>query len=279
MIVYLNGDWMPHADATLSVDDRGFLFADGVYEVIRVYHGRMFLADQHFDRMRAGLAAIGIDACWVDPLVHVAERLIDENGLRHADGHVYLQITRGAAPRQHAFPPAHTRPTVYGNATPASRPAPELFEHGVPAVTVPDTRWTRCDIKSISLLANVLASQQASEQDAFEAVFVRDGALLEGSRSNLFAVIGGELRTCPECNYILAGITRRLIIRLARELAIPVRETPIYWNALDRIDELFLSGTTTEIMPIRRLDGRPIGGGRPGPITRRLIAAFREHTP
>lgn len=276
MIVYLNGDWMPHADATVSVDDRGFLFADGVYEVIRVYNGRTFLAEQHLERMRAGLTALCISGRWVDPLERVAERLIDDNGLRDADGTVYLQITRGAAPRQHPFPPVHIRPTVYANASPLPQLAPELFEQGVRAATVPDTRWTRCDIKSVSLLANVLAKQQAKERGAFEALFVRDGALLEGSHSNLFAVIGGELRTYPECNYILGGITRRLVIQLARGLGIAVRETPFYWNELDRIDELFLAGTTTEIMPITRLDDRPVGGGRPGPIATSLIAAFRE---
>lgn len=277
MIVYLNGDWMPHADAKVSVDDRGFLFADGVYEVIRVYDGRLFLARPHLQRMRDGLEALRIDPCWVDPLEQVADRLLDENELRHTDATVYLQITRGAAPRQHAFPRGDVRPTMYATATPFPQLPAELFQNGVAAITVPDTRWTRCDIKSVSLLANVLANQQAKERGAFEALFVRDGTLLEGSHSNLFGVVGGELRTYPECNYILGGITRRLTLELARKIAIPTREAPMFWDEFGRIEELFLAGTTTEIMPITRLDDEPVGSGQPGPITTRLLAAFREY--
>ncbi|MGH7578299.1 MAG: aminotransferase class IV [Longimicrobiales bacterium] len=276
MIVYLNGAWIPHSDAKVSVDDRGFLFADGVYEVVRAYEGRLFLLGPHLQRMRAGLAALQIDPICVDPLEQIMERLLDENGLRHADATVYVQVTRGAAPRQHAFPPAHVPPTVFAAANRFTDLPHEFFEQGVPAITVPDTRWTRCDIKAVSLLANVLANQQAKAHGAFEAVFIRDGALLEGSHSNLFGVIDGELRTYPECNYILGGITRRLTLELARETAIPARETPIYWHERDRIEELFLAGTTTEIMPVTTLDGAAVGTGAPGPITRRLLAAFRE---
>lgn len=276
MIVYLNGAWIPHADAKVSVDDRGFLFADGVYEVVRVYEGRLFLLRPHLQRLRAGLTALQMDASCVDPLEQIMERLLDENGLRDADATVYVQITRGAAPRQHAFPAAHVPPTVYAMANPFTELPHEFFEQGVPAITVPDMRWTRCDIKAVSLLANVLANQQAKASGAFEALFVRDGALLEGSHSNLFGVVDGELRTYPECNYILGGITRRLTLELACETAIPVREAPIYWHERDRIEELFLAGTTTEIMPVTTLDGAAVGTGEPGPITRRLLAAFRE---
>lgn len=276
MIVYLNGAWIPHADAKVSVDDRGFLFADGVYEVVRVYEGRLFLLGPHLQRMRAGLTALQIDPSCVDPLEQIMERLLDENGLRHADATVYVQVTRGAAHRQHAFPPAHVPPTVYAAANPFTELPHEFFEQGVSAISVSDTRWTRCDIKAVSLLANVLANQQAKASGAFEALFVRDGALLEGSHSNLFGVVDGELRTYPECNYILGGITRRLTLELARETAIPVREAPIYWSERERIEELFLAGTTTEIMPVTTLDNAVVGTGEPGPITRRLLAAFRE---
>jgi D-alanine transaminase len=275
MIVYLNGSFIDHADARISVDDRGFLFADGIYEVIRVYSGRPFLPEPHMARMRAGLREIRIDVRSADGLLDVAERLLDENGLRTGDATVYMQVTRGAAPRKHAFP-AGVLPTVYAAAKPFAQHPPEVFDRGVAAITVPDTRWSRCDIKSVSLLPNVIANQFAHENGAFEALFVRGGALIEGSHSNLFAVVGGELRTYPECNFILGGITRRLVLELAAELGIAARETPVHWDQLDTIQELFLSGTTTEVMPITTLDGRRVGGGVPGPITRQLLAAYRR---
>lgn len=276
MIVYLNGDYVDHADAKISVDDRGFVFADGIYEVIRVYDGQLFMAEPHIARMRAGLRALLIDPRPVDDLLAVAERLLDRNDLRRGDATVYMQVTRGAAPRRHAFPAAAVHPTVYVAARAFAQHPVEFFERGVAAITAPDTRWSRCDIKSISLLPNVLANQQAKEKGAFEALFVRDGALIEGSHSNLFGVIDGELRTYPECNYILGGITRRLVLDLAAESGVPAREAPMYTHEIEQIEELFLSGTTTEVMPVTTLDGRPVGGGHPGPVTRRLFAAFRE---
>jgi D-alanine transaminase len=276
MIVYLNGSFVPHSEAKISVDDRGFVFADGIYEVIRAYDGRLFLPDEHMRRMRTGLASLRIDARPADILLSVAERLLDENELGSGDATVYMQVTRGAAPRKHAFPPADVPPTVFAIAKAFAQHPVAFFERGVPVITVPDTRWSRCDIKSISLLPNVLANQQAKERGAFEAVFVKDGTLIEGSHSNLFGVVDGELRTYPECNYILGGITRTLLLDIARELRIPVREAPIFSEQLGRVEELFLSGTTTEVMPVTTLDDQPIAGGVPGPITLRLMNAFRE---
>lgn len=276
MRVYLNGDILDAADARIPVDDRGFLFADGVYEVVRVYDGRAFLMDEHMRRLRAGLAAIQISTGGLDRIAAAAGKLLDENGLRSGDSTIYIQVTRGVAPRAHAFPKPAAEPTVYVAAKPFRQHPADYFQRGVGTVTVPDTRWSRCDIKSISLLPNVLANQQAKDNDAFEALFVRDGAVIEGSHSNLFGVVGGELRTYPECNYILGGITRALVIALARDADIPVRETPIFADQLPHCDELFLSGTTTEVMPVTRVDGRQIGNGAPGPITLRLLAAYRE---
>lgn len=275
MQVYLNGSFIDHAKAAVPVDDRGFLFADGVYEVIRVYHGRIVLAAPHMDRMRAGLAALRIDDSVMAGLDDVMARLVEINQVA-ADGIVYLQITRGAAPRKHAFPPAGTKPTVYAFAKSFNQYDASYFEDGVGAVTIPDTRWSRCDIKSISLLPNVLANQHAHENDAFEALFIRDGVVLEGSHSNLFAVLDGRLITYPSSNYILSGITRALVLELARELDIDAAETPLPWERLGDVTELFLSGTTTEVMPITRVDGRMVGDGRPGPITRRLRAAYLD---
>jgi D-alanine transaminase len=275
MQVYLNGSYMDHADATIPVDDRGFLFADGVYEVARIYAGRLFLLEAHLERLKAGLDALRIRNADVDSLADVAERLIEANGIA-GDGTLYVQVTRGVAPRKHAFPAAGTRPTVYAIAKPVTNHPPEYFSRGVAAITVPDNRWSRCDIKSVALLANVLANQQAHEAGAFEALFVKDGVIIEGSHSNLFAVLDGRLITYPSSNYILTGITRNLILELAAGLGIPTAEAPLYAERTADVQELFLSGTTTEVMPVTTLDGRPVAGGTVGPITRRLQRAFRE---
>jgi D-alanine transaminase len=276
MQVYLDGRFIDHGEARISVEDRGFLFADGVYEVIRAYDGRPFLPEPHVARLKAGLAALRMDPAPADEVLQIAGRLIDANELHGIDSTIYIQVTRGAAPRKHAFPGPDVRPTVYIAVKPFTQHPVAWFEEGVAAIAVPDTRWSRCDIKSISLLPNVLANQQAKEAGAFEALFVKDGVLIEGSHSNLFGVIGGELVTYPECNYILGGITRRLVFELARELGVPAREGPIFHDRLDLVEELFLSGTTTEVMPVTVLDGSPVGSGDPGPITRRLLQAYRE---
>jgi D-alanine transaminase len=276
MLVYLNNAFVDHANARVSVDDRGFLFADGVYEVARVYNGRIFQMQPHMERMRHGLGELRIRDDMVDEIPAIAERLLDENNLRSGDATIYVQVTRGAAPRAHAFPPPETQPTVYVIAKPFKQHPASYFEDGVATVTVPDTRWSRCDIKSIALLPNVLANQQAKENGAFEALFVRDGILIEGSHSNLFGVIDGELVTYSLCGYILGGITRKLILDRASEIGISAREGAIMEDEFERIGELFLSGTTTEVMPISKVDNRLVGDGKPGPVTRKLQAAFKQ---
>lgn len=276
MLVYLNGEYVDHANAHVSVDDRGFLFADGVYEVARVYEGKIFQMQPHMERMRHGLGELRIRADVVDEIPAIADRLLGENNLRTGDATIYVQVTRGAAPRAHAFPPPETAPTVYVIAKPFKQHPATYFEDGVAAVTVPDTRWSRCDIKSIALLPNVLANQQAKENGAFEAIFERDGVLIEGSHSNLFGVIDGELVTYELCGYILGGITRKLILDRAADIGIRAREKPIRSDQFDKIQELFLSGTTTEVMPISKVDNRLVGDGKPGPVTRKLQAAFKR---
>jgi len=276
--VYLDGRFIDQADAKISVDDRGFLFADGVYEVLRAYDGRPFLVEPHIARLRAGLDALRMDTSPADEVMQIAERLIEVNELRGVDSTIYIQVTRGVAPRKHAFPGPDVRPTVYVAVKPFTQHPAAFFDEGVAAITVPDTRWARCDIKSVSLLPNVLANQQAKEAGAFEALFIKDGVLIEGSHSNLFGVLNGELVTYPECNYILGGITRRLVFELARELGIPAREGPIFHDRIHTVEELFLSGTTTEVMPVTIVDGSPVGSGDPGPVTRRLMQAYRERT-
>lgn len=278
MLVYLNGEYMPHEEARVPVDDRGFLFADGVYEVIRLYQGRPFLMAEHLRRMAHGLAELQIDLDGLEDLASIASSLVEQNGLHAAEGIIYIQITRGTAPRKHAFPDDGTPPTVYLAVRPLTLHPDAFFEKGVAAITVPDTRWTRCDLKTISLLPNVLANQQAKEAGAFEALFVRDGVVLEGSLSNLFGVYDGTLVTYPKCNYILPGITRDYVLEIAAELDIPAVEAPIFADRLHQADELFLSGTTTEIMPVNLVDGRPIGSGRPGPVTLKIQQVYRERT-
>src|SRR5687767_14510120 len=273
-VVYLNGEFLPRERATLSVDDRGFIFGDGIYEVTRVVNGRLFEPDRHMRRLMYGLRGIGIDPrMTAEQIIEVHYRLIRENELTSGEGTVYLQITRGAAPRTHYFPPATTLPTVFLSSS-SFTPNTAQRETGATAVTYPDIRWSRCDLKTVNLLGAVLAKQQAVAAGSLEAVFIRDGLITEGSHTNVFGVIDGELRTYPRSNYILPGITRDVLLELALEEGVNVRETPILQQEIGRLDELFVTGTTTDVTPIVQLDGRPIGTGKPGPITRQLGAAL-----
>ncbi len=275
MIVYLNGQYMPHENARVSVDDRGFLFADGIYEVARVYAGQIFEWEAHLARLTNGLRALQIDVLDMAALETIADKLLNENKLRSGDATIYIQVTRGAAPRAHAFP-ANVQPTIFIASKPFKQHPTTYFSDGVGAITYADNRWARCDIKSVSLLPNVLANQAAHAADAFEAIFVKDGVAIEGSHSNFCAVIDGAITTYPSCNYILSGITRRIVLELGRELGLPVREAPILVDEIFAGAELFLSGTTTEIMPVTTVDGLRIRDGKPGPVTKALQNAFGE---
>jgi D-alanine transaminase len=279
MIVYLNGSFLPKEQALVPVEDRGFIFGDGVYEVWRIVNGQLFESDRHMARLTRGLGELRIappaDAALVR-IQEIADRLIAENGLADGEGTLYLEITRGVAPRAHHFPPAGTAPTVFAMARPFVPPE-ELRAKGVTAVTVPDIRWMRCDIKTIQLLPNVMAKQAATERGAFEAILVRDGVVTEGSHANVIGVIGGEIRTHPTNNLILPGITRAVVLELARGAGIPVREEPFLASELPRVDELFIAGTTADVMPIVRVDDHMIGRGVPGPIAQRLQRELRAH--
>ena len=278
MQVFLNGSFREHRDATISVDDRGFLFGDGVYEVIRARGGRLFEPDAHFERLAFGLAALEIHGPGLDDphyLHDVAAELLRRNTLEQGDATIYIQITRGAAPRTHHFPPADTPPTVLVTAK-AFTPPRALQERGGSAITRPDVRWARCDIKTVNLLPNVLAKQEAVRAGATEAIFVRDGAVTDGASTTVFAVINGELRTPPLTNYILPGITRRVVLELAAELGIAARETMVYARDLVHADEIFVTGTTSDVQPICELDGQRVGTGVPGPVTCRLRHALVE---
>lgn len=276
--VYLNGEFLPSDQAAVSVDDRGFLFADGVYEVTRVLSGQFVERGRHRRRLERGLRALEIrlTTAELDRLDEVADRLIVENGLGVGEATVYLQVTRGAvSPRTHQFPAVETRPTVYLSAASLTS-KDELREHGVSAITVPDMRWARCDLKTVNLLPNALARQKAAVAGAYEALFVRDGVLLEGSQTNLFAVIDGELRTAPATNYILPGVTREVVLEVARSAGMHVREFPVLADEVYRATEFFLTSTTNDVMPIVRIDDDPVSDGRPGPVSRQLHSAFME---
>jgi D-alanine transaminase len=266
VIVYLNGEYLPRDQARISPEDRGFLFADAIYEVVRFWRGKGYHLDHHIERMRHGLTALRID---VDPGFYrdVSARLLEENGLADADAIVYAQVSRGAAPRTHAFPPAGTRPTVFAFARAAD---PEPPAGGGKAILVPDERWGRCDIKTVMLLPNILAAQAAREAGAVDAILTRDGIAWEGTKANLFCVCDGAVRTAPNGHRILPGVTRVAAIDAARRLGLTIEERPIPIDDLFTAEEVFLASTTMWTYALIEIDGKRIGEGKPGRVTQAL---------
>src|SRR5262245_23305344 len=225
MQIYLNGQFLPREQAAISVEDRGFLFGDSLYEVIRSYGGFLFEQEAHLQRLQNGLQALSIEVPEFERLTNIATQLLQENKLAEAEATVYFQITRGPArPRKHAFPSSPVPPTIYVAANPL-QPNLSWAERGVAAITVPDLRWGRCDLKTTNLLPNVLANQQAHENRADEAIFVRDGIVIEGSHSNVFAVFEGVVTTHPLTQNLLPGITRQVVLNLCRTLNVPYKES------------------------------------------------------
>jgi D-alanine transaminase len=274
-VVYFDGRYLMKSEVSVSPDDRGFVLGDGIYEVAAAYDGRFVALDRHMDRLRNSLREARIDDSIADPLESVFTGLLERNDLAlTGKAMVYLQVTRGAAPRTHSFPKKPVRPTVYAYAA----PFPDFGDlaSGVGAITRPDLRWSRCDIKSISLMANVLANQAAKESGAFEAILIRGSTVLEGTHTSVFGVLGGEVRTAPLSPLILPGITREIVVGLCRANDIEVREEPMTETELRRADEVFITGTTTEVVPITTLDGERVGNGRPGPVTARLESLYRD---
>jgi D-alanine transaminase len=271
-IACVNGRFLPIARATVSVEDRGFQFGDGVYEVVRSYGGRVFRLDAHLTRLVQSAQAIKLPLRYSLPqwrrLILRAYRM---SGF--ADAKIYLQLTRGPAPRDHGFPKT-VRPTVVITVRELGPLPPALRRDGVSAITVPDLRWGRCDVKSLNLLANVLAREEARAAGVFESILVRDGHVTEGAISNVFAVIRGTVSTSPTDPSILPGITRAATLDLVRAEGLPVAERSISVHELRAADEVFLTGTTIEIVPVVSLDGSKVGSGEPGPVTRRLAQRF-----
>jgi len=277
MTVYLNGQFLPADEARISVLDRGFIFGDGVYEVWRLIDGRLFEHERHDGRLRRGLKTIEIAVPdkELDALSGVAERLIRENDLSQAEGTFYLEITRGAAPRTHAYPPSTTKPTVFAMASSFVVPH-TLRSSGAKAITQSDVRWLRCDVKTIQLLPNCMAKQKAQAVGALEAIFVRNGIVTEGTHTSVLGVKNGELRTHPLGPMILPSVTREIILEIAREQGVPVRELQFSTQELFALDELFIAGTTTDVTPIVEVDGKRIGSGKPGPVSLALYAGLQS---
>ncbi|NQV19388.1 MAG: D-amino-acid transaminase [Armatimonadetes bacterium] len=273
MIAYFNGEFIPKEKVIISPDDRGFLFADGAYEVIRSYNGKLFKPDEHIERMQRSLEELRIKYSEIYKLKKVAEELIRINTLGEVQALIYIQITRGKALRTHSFPEEETIPTVYVTAS-AFHYDPQKLVKGVKIILVPEMRWKRCDIKSVALLPNVLARQQAKDNGADEAVFVRDGVITEGTHTNFCAIFDGKLFTHPVNNHILAGITRKIVLDLCSKMNISVVESPIAETKLKEADELMIVGTTVEIMPVVKVDDLKIGNRKPGPITLELQRKF-----
>ncbi|HMN08979.1 MAG TPA: D-amino acid aminotransferase [Gemmatimonadaceae bacterium] len=273
-VVYLNGEFLPRSEAKLSVDERGFFFGDGVYEVTRAVDGRLFESGRHLKRLARGLKELRLSpSVSLEEIEAISLELLKRNDITSGEGTVYLQITRGAAPRTHHFPPAGTPCTVFLSAGRFTLPTDKRAQ-GVGVVTYPDIRWSRCDIKTVNLLGAVMAKQYATDHGAFESIFVKESAVTEGSHTNVFGVIDGELRTYPSSNLILPGITRDVVLELARETGVPVNETPFHIHHLPDLQEAFLTGTTTDVMPIVSIDGKAVGDGKPGKVTMALYDAL-----
>jgi D-alanine transaminase len=274
-IAHFNGQLMPLDRISISPLDRGFIFGDGVYEVIPVYDGSPLRAREHFERLQRSMDAIRLK----NP--HTVDEWIALTGelLAHHPGNqaVYIQVTRGAPPKRDHVIPQDLTPTVFMMANPLASPSREQVENGVACVTAPDFRWEKCHIKSTSLLGNVLARQVSADAGATETILLRDGNLTEASASNVFVVKNGVVAAPPRDNLILLGITYDLLVRLADEGAIKVEIRPIAESELRSADEIWLTSSTKEVLAVTTLDGKPVGAGKPGALFKRMHALFQEH--
>lgn len=274
-IVYLNGEFLAADEAKVSVLDRGFIFGDGVYEVIPVYGGRLFRLEHHLDRLDHSLHGIHLE----NPLPHpqwreVFKQLVDKNG--GGDHSLYLQVTRGVAQRDHAIP-RENEPTLFAMCNPLKSPDLSAYRQGIEAITIEDIRWKHCNIKAIALLPNILLRQQAIDAGASDAIMLRDGEVTEGTAANAFIVKNGCVVTPPKSNLLLPGITRDLVVELCREHKVPVEERAIPESELTEADEVWLTSSTKEIIPVTRLNGAPVGKGQAGPVWEQMAELYRSY--
>lgn len=263
---YFNGKFLPKDEIKISPDDRGFLFADGIYEVVRWYEAFFYDMPSHVARMKRSLRELRINWADSDNFPSIANNLIHLNKLENQPAMVYLQVTRGAASRTHFFPSPEVSPTVYAY-TWGFVPESQSKESGVKVMLKEDIRWSRCDIKSVALLPNTISFQEACENGMKECIFVRNGLITEGSHSNIFFVIDGTLFTHPESNHVLSGVTRKNILRIAQEAGIKIREEAVQENRIRFIQEAFITNTSAEVTPVTELGGNTLGDGFPGPVT------------
>ncbi|TLS16995.1 MAG: D-amino acid aminotransferase [Betaproteobacteria bacterium] len=276
MLAYLNGNYLPLDEARISPMDRGFLFGDGAYEVIPVYSRRPFRLQQHLERLERTLAALQL----ANPLskeqwAEVVQRLVDDHGSE--DQGVYLQVTRGAAPvRDQAFPRPAVAPTVFAYADRLPTPSAELLATGGTALTAEDFRWLRCDLKTVSLVANVLLRQLSAAAGCTETILLRDGLVMEGSASNVLVVQDGVILAPPKSNLILPGVTYDVVLELAAANGIPTQVRPVAEAELRSADEVWVTSSTKEVLPITRIDDAPVADGRPGPLAARMNALYQD---
>lgn len=271
-ISYYNGRYMNHEEMSIKSGDRAFYFGDGVYEVIRIYDGNFFTFDEHVDRLLQSAEEILIKDVNRAEVVEILREIKERNAI--LNGALYIQVSRGIAPRDHGFPDV-TKPVIYASIREAKRPL-SLMNSGVEAVTAEDYRWLKCHVKSLNLLANVMEKQHAVEQGAKETILHRDGVVTEGSSTNVFMVKNEVLFTHPANNLILNGITRRVVLGLAEENDISVREEGFTVSDMSEADEVFYTSTTQEIIPVVKVDGRPVGDGSTGQITQDLQEYFNK---
>jgi D-alanine transaminase len=273
-VCHLNGQELPLAEARISPLDRSFLFGDGVYEVIPVYGGRPFRFAAHAERLARSLAAIRIrDPHGRDAWRRLVESLVAANG--GGDQSVYLQVSRGAEFGRNHAPLPDIEPTVFAYCSPWPAVSAGTHARGVACITAQDTRWARCDIKSVALLANVLLRQLAVDAGATETILLRDGKLMEGSASTVHVVLHGELVTPPNSHRILPGTTRGVVIEIADSLGVPHRTAEVTEAELRGADEIWLAAATREVQPVTALDGAPVGNGSPGPLWQRVYAGYQ----
>ncbi|MCX6333879.1 MAG: aminotransferase class IV [Bacteroidia bacterium] len=270
---YFNGKFLQKDKVKISPDDRGFLFADGIYEVVRWYEGFFFDMESHMARLKRSMKETRLSWPDADSFPFIAEKLITRNKLKDRPSLIYLQVTRGAAKRTHAFPTPPVDPTVFANAW-GFNPAKDMISAGIHTILRKDPRWNRCDIKSVSLLPNILSFQEAVEAGSMECIFMRDGMMTECAHSNAFFVIDGKLFTHPESENILSGVTRKNVIRIARESGLSVFEIAVSANRMNEISEAFVTNTSFEVAPIISIDKNPVGNGIPGPVTKLLREKF-----
>lgn len=272
-IAYLNGQYLPLEECKIPVLDRGFIFGDAIYELLPVYAKKPFYLESHLRRLYRSLQQTDIENPYnEEEWVLIINTLIEKSGLN--DLYVYIQVTRGVAPRDHAFPP-DTPPTVFAMIGAWPKQDSKFYREGLTAITVEDMRWGRCDIKVTSLLANVMKKQQAVESSAHEAIFIRDGKILEGSATNVFVVKDGKVWTAPTNHMILPGISRDVVVQLMSENNIPFEETAPSEEQIKTADEVWITSSTKECMPVTTLNGQPVGNGQPGPLWKQVFDLFQ----